>query len=233
MLATQRKSTFTNQLIFLLVVAFIMGGGYIYMNRHAMGYYFDKYASHIPFFYTSVNDYLSTNINSTPVAKLSRSTASFFPAYDKTENISLKTKDIDSGKTAPETTDNDDITEVIIENPNVDIKSEIVSINTESPTESTNNNTDLKIYVDKNIVSESVVPTKHFFLIAGSFSKESNASLLVSQLKSEGFKALIADTNKYGMYRVAFMKLNNRTIAENQLTAIRNDTNPKAWLLVK
>jgi len=81
MQANRKTSTFTNNVIFLLVVAFIMGSGYVYMRRDAMSYYFDRYSSHIPFFYSSVNDYLSKNINSTHVAQLSRSTASFFPIF--------------------------------------------------------------------------------------------------------------------------------------------------------
>jgi len=56
---------------------------------------------------------------------------------------------------------------------------------------------------------------------------------LVTKLNNKGYSALIADTNKYGMFRVAIMKFNNRVSAENNLMAIRNEENPQAWLLVK
>jgi len=79
----------------------------------------------------------------------------------------------------------------------------------------------------------SIASSDKFFIIAGSFSNESNATRLVSKLKSQGFDALIADTNKYGMYRVAFLAFSNRVKAENRLLAIRDENNPKAWLLVK
>jgi hypothetical protein len=231
--ANRRKSTFANQIIFLLVVVFIMGSGYIYMRRDAMEYYIDKYSSHIPFFYSSVNDYLSNNINSTPVAQLSRSTASLFPAFTETDNA------------------NSDET-IIVESTNNDIIDDVeTEINSQPKVEIKENNAD---YIEvKDITSDEVIdvttPTtlatpevkatkastfsKKYFLIAGSFSKETNAQSLVKELKNKGFKALIADTNKYGMYRVAFMSLTNRALAENKLLAIRNQYNPKAWLLVK
>ena len=82
-------------------------------------------------------------------------------------------------------------------------------------------------------VKPSIALTDKFFIIAGSFSNEPNATRLVSKLKSQGFDALIADTNKYGMYRVAFLAFSNRAKAENRLVAIRDENNPKAWLLVK
>jgi len=75
--------------------------------------------------------------------------------------------------------------------------------------------------------------TKKYFIIAGSFTEESNAIRLVNKLKNQGFEALIADTNKYGMYRVAFSTCKNRADAENKLLAIRDGSSSDAWLLVK
>jgi len=232
MQANRRKSSFSNQLIFLLVVVLIMGGGYIYMRRYAVEYYIDKYASHFPFFYSSVNDYLSTNINSTPVAKLSRSTASFFPAFSKVEDSQIKsnevvTDEIIKKSIAPVVEDEIiiDVKEKPIPVQNVNVVEEKIEI------DYTDKSLNPKPIIDNT--SPAINTNNRFFLIAGSFSNETNAKALVEELKGQGYEALIADTNKYGMYRVAFMSLNNRILAENKLLAIRNDTNHNAWLLVK
>lgn len=252
MQANRRKSTFTNNVIFLLVIAFVMGSGYMYMRRDAMSYYFDKYSSHIPFFYSSVNDYLSKNINSTHVAHLSHSTASFFPFFLEKEKPPVIT---DAATTTEEviegTKDNTESTYVTIttnEQPEIattDDKIEDVVLTDENtyldktiPIELIDNNANSMENIESIKISESsstgtVISTDRFFIIAGSFSSESNAKRLVSKLKNQGFNALIADTNKYGMFRVAIMKFSNRATAENKLLAIRNEENPKAWLLVK
>jgi hypothetical protein len=204
-----------------------------------MEYYVDKYAVHIPFFYSSVNDYLSTNINSSHVARLSRSTASFFPDFIKTSNnqvlandeIIADTKIISNNKEMLFEIKEQPIvlqTDNVVENIKVVREPDYPDLN-----KSTKAPVNIKTPAKKvNVIVESA-NTKRYYLIAGSFSKETNAITLVKKLKNQGFDALIADTNKYGMYRVAFMSLNNRPLAENKLLAIRNNTNPKAWLLVK
>jgi len=232
--ANRRKTSFANQIIFLLIVIFIMGSGYIYMRRDAMGYYFDQYSSHIPFFYSSVNDYLSTNINSTHVAQLSRNTASFFPAFnDKEDNESadITITSVNSNIVEETNTESNYQPEIIIEE-NKDANIEVEKI-TNSNNEIIKNSTPSSKVIINNKVIEASESNKRFFLIAGSFTKESNAQAFVNKLKSKGYEALIADTNKYGMYRVAFMSLSNRALAEDKLLAIRDDANPKAWLLVK
>ncbi len=243
--ARYRKSHLTNQILFLAGLMFFMGLGYAYMRRHAMQYYAERYASYVPFFYSSVNDYLSSNINSTHVAKLSRGTASFFPfvlnkdseaspeevkedlVVVKDDDQPLVNTDEDTEVVTNYGTNNDPVVsdeiindqpvEVIIHTPEPDPvkEKEIVVVVPESKPAST------KIITDK------------YFIIAGSFSKESNAKKLVSELKMKGYEALIADTNKYGMFRVAFKSLNSRTIADRELIAIREDASPTAWLLVK
>ena len=243
MQANRRKSSFTNQLIFLLVVAIIMGSGYVYMRRYAMEYYMDKYASHIPFFYSSVNDYLSTNINSSHVAKLSRSTASYFPTFNKKENNEVISNVDINDEIIVDTKDISDSNEKLLEIDEQPTSSQIGNVIEEAKIvpepgypdleKSTNASVNITTPTKKANVIVAATNTKRFFLIAGSFSKEPNAIALVEKLKNQGFDALIADTNKYGMFRVAFMSLNNRPLAESELLAIRNNTNHDAWLLVK
>jgi len=120
---------------------------------------------------------------------------------------------VDSQDQLPEVTTNDEVEDVVvIDEINIPEKDINTKVSNTKP---------------------SIALTDKFFIIAGSFSNEPNATRLVSKLKSQGFDALIADTNKYGMYRVAFLAFSNRAKAENRLVAIRDENNPKAWLLVK
>lgn len=230
--AKRRKSSLSNQITILLVVLLAMSAGYMYMQREALKIYFDKYSSNIPFFYSSVNDYLANNITSSHVAELSRSTASFFPFFLKQEDSAFIEED--SNPTDQVTV----ILDEVVEDDNT------VSENKEQPNIPVDNTVELEdnsrpnVNVEDPEIKEAspkdvILSSDRFFIITGSFSNESNAKRLVNQLVSKGYNALIADTNKYGMFRVAIMKVNNRIVAENELLAIRNEENPKAWILVK
>lgn len=234
MQANRRPSLIRNQILFLASLMFLMGLGYVYMRRDAMMYYYDKYSSRIPLFYTNVNEYLSDNINSMPVATISQGTASFFPfVLDDNSSSELGLVGINKN-------DSTEIIEVIEpvtdQEPEVDLTDDNVS--KEPIYEDAENETDANpeiVSEEKTVVpgNNHVIVKDKFFIIAGSFSKEQNAIRLVNELKSKGYRALIADTNRYGMYRVAFMSFNNRAEADQKLLAIREDANPKAWLLAK
>lgn len=241
MQATRRKSSFANQIIFLAVVFFFMSLGYVYMRRDAMSYYFDRYKSHIPFFYSSVNDYLTSNINSTPVASLSRGTASFFPFVLDDDNDNLVVKDDGS------LTNNEEINVVKVDDPESsnNPEKEIIIIepnpeDIEKPayTKALNEKDEIVEEINTPTVNNTPVLTSNnnmnrYFIIGGSFSKEANARKLVRELQNKGYAALIADTNKYGMFRVAIEAFQSKIEAEKSLIAIRKETNPQAWVLEK
>jgi cell division protein FtsN len=88
---------------------------------------------------------------------------------------------------------------------------------------------------EKIIEISPVKVQQHFsyFLIAGSFNSEANARKLVAELRNKGFQAEIADTNKYGMYRVAYEGFETETEALQRLQVIKSQNNPEAWLLKK
>ncbi len=236
MQANRRKSPLTNQLIFLAVLFFFMGTAYLYMRRDAMGYYFDRYYSHVPIFYSSVNDYLRSNINSTPIAKLSRETASLFPVVLKDDNVKTDTDGVTETVTFKEA-DKDEF----VKNPDTEIVIiEPTPENIEKPAYSKALNDKEKVVedaiepvVDNTPVKITRLETNRVFVIAGSFSSEANARKLVRELNNKGYNALIADTNKYGMFRVAVESFASRIEAERNLAAIRRETNPQAWVLEK
>jgi cell division protein FtsN len=76
--------------------------------------------------------------------------------------------------------------------------------------------------------------TSQYYIIAGSFSEENNAKKLIDELLKKGFSAQIIDTNRNGMYRVAFLGMSNIDDAKQKLYAIREEeNNPEAWILKK
>jgi hypothetical protein len=99
-------------------------------------------------------------------------------------------------------------------------------------------NEDLKPEVsaipEKDTRLSEIKPTpKPYLIITGSFSKVSNAKNLVSKLKKAGVNALIADTTKNGMFRVAYASYETIEQAKKELFAIRNNAYPDAWILKK
>jgi len=85
---------------------------------------------------------------------------------------------------------------------------------------------------------EKIIPVvkpagKQYYIIAGSFSIEKNAGKLVNQLRAKGFEAIIADTSKSGMFRVAYLSIDKLSLAKEKLFAIRQEDNAEAWLLRK
>jgi len=239
MQATRRPNPIRNQIIFLLVIAFMMGIGYTYMRRDAMMYYFDKYSSRIPLFYSNVNEYLADNINSVPVAKLSKGTASFFPIVldndsqpESIENDLVLVVENDSAVATGDVVPNDEPVVVEIEPENTPLESE--DVRDDDPIMDPIKKDDA--VKDEKIVVPDVKPaasSDNFFIIAGSFSSEANAKGFVQELNQKGFNAFIADTNRYGMYRVSLMSFSSRKAANQKLMAIRKEASPKAWLLIK
>ena len=95
----------------------------------------------------------------------------------------------------------------------------------------------MEVTEEPPVVKEEIVvnikPASQYYIIAGSFAEESNASSLIDELINKGYSAQIIDTNKNGMYRVAYLGLENFNEAKQKLYAIRKDDNPEAWILKK
>lgn len=231
-----RKLIARNSLVIGLVFILLTGGGYMYYQRDSIPYYYEKYASHIPFLHSSVNDYVTDNVNSEPVAKLSRSTASIIPLFvDNEKERSVVDETIAVEEDSKETNG-----QTVTNSAQLDIKSEVIDEGTEITTPvideikmETNIPDDSEII--ENAEPEIIIQPSlgRFLIIAGSFSKESNANRLVSVLRNDGYEALLADTSTNGMFRVAIMRLSDRQDAIEKLRAIRGKDYPDAWLLVK
>ena len=249
LIANRKKSTFEKQLIFLMVVFFLMGVGYVYNHRHSMGYYAERYSHTIPLLYTGPHTFLATNINLIPYGKMSYYAPIYFPGLFNKENpsptsvnpsleynqatlIPLSSNTVQIDKESIE----EPITEVIVETvqpvitEKVEIKPEVIPEKTIT-TKPVAKNVSSK--PKPEAVATPAANSFRYFIIAGSFNNEHNALNLVNELKSKGFSAMIADTNKYGMFRVAYTGFQNEEEATLALVSIKNQQNHEAWLLKK
>ncbi|NOR33814.1 MAG: hypothetical protein GQ579_03940 [Bacteroidales bacterium] len=72
--------------------------------------------------------------------------------------------------------------------------------------------------------------TKKYYIVAGMFSIQTNAEDLVNTLKSKGYDAELF--GRHGnLYAVSFSSHVSKTAAVQELNRIREQINPKAWLL--
>lgn len=74
---------------------------------------------------------------------------------------------------------------------------------------------------------------KKFHLIAGAFSKKTNALKKVNQLKRKGFNAQIIGVNKWGLTQVSFESYTTREEATEHLQIIKKNIAKDAWLFIK
>jgi len=70
-----------------------------------------------------------------------------------------------------------------------------------------------------------------YYVVVGSFTKQTNAKGLQSTLITEGNKAIIV-VNEKGMYRVLISSFNDYNLAHARIRAIANRF-PDAWVLVQ
>jgi len=78
-----------------------------------------------------------------------------------------------------------------------------------------------------------VAPKKQFYIIGGAFSNESNADKLVVDLKKKGYTAERAGLSKSGLHMVSYFTTADKDEALMNLSMIRKNDNPAAWLLKK
>jgi len=69
-----------------------------------------------------------------------------------------------------------------------------------------------------------------YYIITGSFKAMKNANKHINELKQLGFKPKLLNKNKYGFYRVSAISSTSRKKALQNLSLIRDEDFPKAWL---
>ncbi len=74
---------------------------------------------------------------------------------------------------------------------------------------------------------------ERFYIIAGAFKEERNATSLINQLKNKGFDARMAGRTKGGLYRVCYGAYTEKKQACQALETIRQLGDQEAWLMVE
>jgi len=210
-----------------------------------MLYYWDRHKGKIPLLYNNPNDYLTANAGILPLNKLNVSQMNWVSGLFGSNETNTNVKPDEKQQILPSSDKNnysifeeekgtesniseepENISMVDMESP--EQTDPIVVEEIEEPIVIEDNKP-----ADVNTSISKAVIKKGFFIIAGSFKSEKNANKLVATLRKQGFEAVVADTNSYGMFRVAYMRFMDMAEAENKLLAIRRDNNPKAWILKK
>jgi hypothetical protein len=73
-------------------------------------------------------------------------------------------------------------------------------------------------------------PNLTYYIVGGSFKKESNAKTFVEKLKKKGFQAQVLNTEN-GFFRVTYYREKDSTRADEVLHKIKVNENQSAWLL--
>ncbi len=263
MQAEVKRSTFKTQLTFVTLILLAMLIGIAIMNKESVKVYYDKYSSRIPLFYRWVNSYAIDNLDRIhftdfAVSQKGEALAQWLNRVSSSReqhNTEVAQQEpatapvaVDNNLTDTETTaDAETATESENRQDNVQQASLIDNLlpaeepESSEPAATAEPEAEVK---EEPAVNEAPAPVNEpvantvnneprYFIIAGSFKNIKNARKLVQTLRSFGYKALIADTNKYGMYRVAYGKFTEKTLAEQRLVAIRNEENKSAWLMKK
>lgn len=247
----RRPSKVKQQLIFVFIILFAFGSYYVMNRRHAMIYYLDRYKVAIPFLYHNPSDYLAANAGILSLEKISISQAGWLSSV---LDFNKKTSEPKEAIKVPVIEATSELDDNVIDQPindeqpaeEIDIKvskeiiaDEPIEIQVEDDTYSINpSGSESELKRDNSIAKKKIAIIKplnqsKYFIIAGSFKNENNALRLVRTLIVQGYDAKVADTNSYGMYRVALMGFGNMAEAKNRLVAVKRDYNSQAWILKK
>jgi len=187
--------------------------------------YYNSYASAIPFFYSSPNEYIAQNLDEKPML-------SVLTLVDKLSApaANQKTKKITTIKTKPEIKTPETEIPVADEKPKQEGVQKQDSVIKEEETEKAKDVIKPKGMPQTAANNNKDVELK-YFIIAGVFKEKANAENMTNNLKIKGFNAMIVDQNTRGLYRVCFDAFSNINEANKQLAIIREDEESAAWVL--
>ena len=193
-----------------------------YFKTNIVKEYYNNYASVIPFFYSSPNEYIANNMDKPPVM-------SVIVLVDKLgkPNANGKVKNDTVNKNKPKVT-----TPVNPDPDSEEMLKQEDEIQKNLPPKKDNETDITKEIIDPAETSQTANTTDFkYFIIAGVFSEKTNAEKMRQELESKGFNAMIVDQNKRGLYRVCFNGFSNMNEANEQLSIIRREQESDAWLL--
>ncbi len=207
---------------FILIVLAI--AALFYYKSTTVKQYYNEYASAIPFFYSSPNEYIAKNMDE-------RSMISVLTLVDKLSAPApnKKTKKVVTKKDTPEEKTMDTETPSAEEKPKNEEGQKQDSVLKEEDVEKPKS-TVKPTEMPQTAMTNKTDGFKHF-IIAGVFREKANAERMINNLKVKGFNAMIVDQNTRGLYRVCFEAFSNINEANKQLAIIRKDEESSAWVL--
>jgi cell division septation protein DedD len=230
--ASRKKNPYKKQLIFIAVLLLFMASGWAYMNKHMVQHYYQTYASLVPFFYPSPNEYVATHMNHFGITTLADN------SDPKTMDKAVSpAEDLNSGKPF-ETPESTAVLPEVKTEEAFPTESETDEEQLETPTTVQD-----EIIPEETIAEPTPEPTKvliqdpvqnmdqlKYFIIAGAFREKANADKLVTKLRAKGFNAVFAGQTGSGLHRIAFEGHSSRSAALTRLEAIKEEENENAWL---
>ncbi len=244
-------------ILLLLLIGILFGWGI--NNQNSVKDYYSTYAKRIPMFYNNPGNYITNNVEMLPVKEMSESASGLWLIHllkdDEVKAASLADDDLTfkDEKTEVSSESNEDIAldakeplinkaEDAVENGEGAAGASMDKENHEVKTADAKEGAVSK--AESDAVEKTTDPiskvsdakpdeTYRYYIIAGSFSSESNALHLVKQLRQKGYRAVVAGTSQTGMIRVAYMGFNRFKQALQQLSVIRQQENASAWIMKK
>lgn len=230
--ASRKKNPYKKQLIFIAVLLTFMASGWAYMNKHVVQHYYQTYASLVPFFYPSPNEYMATHMNHFGITALADNSdpSTIDKAKDLRSEIPVET--LPNTAVLPETKTEEKVpteTEVVKEQLETPTAVQEEFIPAETITEAT---AKPAAEPTKELIQDPVqnMDQLKYFIIAGAFREKANADKLMAELRAKGFNAVFAGQTGSGLHRIAFEGHSSRSTALSRLEAIKEEENENAWL---
>jgi len=201
--------------LFLLLLS--IGGGFTI--RENVTNYWHNYSALIPIFNSEKEPYKSENDKSVIKDKILGNAE-----LDSSDEVVFKEEKLDKKENFPEANIEKTIAEELITPVTANVSASVVKeksiVGNEIP--------------DENRQIPNIKPSiQPYLIITGSFAKEGNAIKLVKKLQQDGINAIVADTSKNGMYRVAYTSFKTMKEAKEKLYTLRKELYPDAWILKK
>lgn len=234
MVASKRPGRFRRQLIVVGTVAAAMLGAWGFMNRHMVQSYYQQYSSYasiLPFFYASPNEYLIKHMDKVPLEMLvldnkltfnSWTSGKLQPAMDNLQPSAPYKANLEQKAEA------DVIAEQVTVVPET-VQSEIITELAPDPVIQ-------PMEISPPVIQEKVIAIspkgKEYYIIAGAFRERKNAENLIRELQQKQFDAGLAGQTTSGLWRVYFEKLQSEAVALERLQFVKMKESSQAWLLV-
>lgn len=201
--------------LFLLLLS--IGGGFTFKEN--VTDYWHNYSALIPIFNSEKESFKVDNEKSTLKDKVLVNTE-----LDSPDKVEYKEEKLNKNEDLPEANTENSVAKEVSTPETGNVSAPVIleesTVASEIP--------------DENRQIPDIKPSIHpYLIITGSFSKEENAKKLVKMLRQDGVNAMVADTSKNGMFRVAYTSFETIKEAKEKLYALRKEHYPDAWILKK